>query len=375
MPLHYTSVTDAGIQPLNLAQMRQDVHLDFTHAACLLSVEPEVVERWEHNLEVLPVAVYKKYVATLEKAGRIYQQNPDHPIFTIDLTSLERLDHPMTYTACTEEYVEQVLALGVDFPEDFWPYEFVPEYPIVLREQIAYETEGVEPYPGFGEAWETYQDQLDEVDSIVHQILAAQGGKVLYDDDGYYGYDLPDGVDFEGDSVALADLASEDNTSDDSTFDDDNFDDSDFDNDSTFKDGDFEDVNFEDADDADDDFDEDDADANFADFAARLSQFSSGQEDGAPSLRYDNGAIHFEVVDLDAGKDADRQTDTGATRSAALDAEISADTDATATADDHTDATATANADAKVNPIPITSARIQRGDGSLSASHSTPSDE
>lgn len=329
MPLHYTSVADAGIQPINLAQMRQDVHLDFTHAACLLSVEPEVVERWERNPEVLPVSLYKKYVATLEKAGHIYQQNPDHPIFTIDLASLNRPDHPMTYTACTEEYVEQVLALGVDFPEDFWPYEFVPEYPIVLREQIAYETEGVEPYPGFGEAWETYQDQLDEVDSIVHQIIKAQGGKVLYDDDGYYGYDLPDGVNFEGDSVALADLARENNT---------------FDDDSTFNDDDVED-----ADDADD------ADANFADFAARLSQFSSGQEDGAPSLRYDNGAIHFEVVDLDAGKDADTQTDTGATRSAALDAEN--------------------NADSEVNPIPITSARIQRGDDSLAASRPTPSDE
>lgn len=355
MPLHYTSVADAGIQPINLAQMRQDVHLDFTHAACLLSVEPEVVERWERNPEVLPVSLYKKYVATLEKAGRIYQQDPDNLIFTIDLASLERLDHPMTYTACTEEYVEQVLAMGVDFPEDFWPYEFVPEYPIVLREQIAYETEGVEPYPGFGEAWETYQDQLDEVDSIVHQILEAQGGKVLYDDDGYYGYDLPDGVDFEGDSVALADLAREDNT---------------FDNDSTFNGGDFED-----ADDADDDFDEDDADANFADFAARLSQFSSGQEDGAPSLRYDNGAIHFEVVDLDANQDADTQTDTGATRSAALNAENNADAVTSANADDHTDATAAANTDAEVNPIPITSARIQRGDGSLSASHTTPSDE
>lgn len=329
MPLHYTSVADAGIQPINLAQMRQDVHLDFTHVACLLSVEPEVVERWERNPEVLPVSLYKKYVATLEKAGHIYQQNPDHPIFTIDLASLNRPDHPMTYTACTEEYVEQVLALGVDFPEDFWPYEFVPEYPIVLREQIAYETEGVEPYPGFGEAWETYQDQLDEVDSIVHQIIKAQGGKVLYDDDGYYGYDLPDGVNFEGDSVALADLARENNT---------------FDDDSTF--------NGDDVEDADD---ADDADANFADFAARLSQFSSDQEDGAPSLRYDNGAIHFEVVDLDAGKDADTQTDTGATRSAALDA--------------------AANADAEVNPIPITSARIQRGDDSLAASRPTPSDE
>lgn len=363
MPLHYTSVADAGIQPINLAQMRQDVHLDFTHAACLLSVAPEVVERWERNLEVLPVAVYKKYVATLEKAGRIYQQDPDNLIFTIDLASLDRLDHPMTYTACTEEYVEQVLALGVDFPEDFWPYEFVPEYPIVLREQIAYETEGVEPYPGFGEAWETYQDQLDEVDSIVHQILAAQGGKVLYDDDGYYGYDLPDGVDFEGDSVALADLAREDNTSDDSNFDDDDFDD-----DSTFNDGDFED-----ADDDNDDFSESYTDANFADFTTRLSQFSSGQEDGAPSLRYDNGAIHFEVVDLDADKDADTQTDTGATRSAALDADTNADAATSANADADTDAAI--NANAKVNPIPITSARIQRGDGSLSASRTTPSDE
>lgn len=334
MPLHYTSVADAGIQPINLAQMRQDVHLDFTHAACLLSVEPEVVERWERNPEVLPVSLYKKYVATLEKAGHIYKQNPDHPIFTIDLASLNRPDHPMTYTACTEEYVEQVLALGVDFPEDFWPYEFVPEYPIVLREQIAYETEGVEPYPGFGEAWETYQDQLDEVDNIVHQIIKAQGGKVLYDDDGYYGYDLPDGVNFEGDSVALADLARENNT---------------FNDDNTFNDGTFNDDDVEDADDADD------ADANFADFAARLSQFSSGQEDGAPSLRYDNGAIHFEVVDLDAGKDADTQTDPGATRSAALDAEN--------------------NADSEVNPIPITSARIQRGDDSLAASRPTPSDE
>lgn len=335
MPLHYTSVADAGIQPINLAQMRQDVHLDFTHAACLLSVEPEGVERWERNPEVLPVALYKKYIATLEKAGHIYQQNPDHPIFTIDLASLNRLDHPMTYTACTEEYVEQVLAMGVDFPEDFWPYEFVPEYPIVLREQIAYETEGVEPYRGFGEAWETYQDQLDEVDSIVHQIIKAQGGKVLYDDDGYYGYDLPDGVNFEGDSVALADLARENNT---------------FDDDSTFNGGDVED-----ADDADDAGGADDADANFADFTARLSQFSSGQEDGAPSLRYDNGAIHFEVVDFDAGKDADTQTDMGATRSAALDAEN--------------------NADSEVNPIPITSARIQRGDDSLAASRPTPSDE
>lgn len=334
MPLHYTSVADAGIQPINLAQMRQDVHLDFTHAACLLSVEPEVVERWEHNLEVLPVSVYKKYVATLEKAGRIYQQDPDNLIFTIDLASLNRLDHPMTYTACTEEYVEQVLALGVDFPEDFWPYEFVPEYPIVLREQIAYETEGIEPYPGFGEAWETYQDQLDEVDSIVHQIIKAQGGEVLYDDDGYYGYDLPDGVNFEGDSVALADLARENNT---------------FDDDSTFNDSTFNGDDVEDADDADD------ADANFADFTARLSQFSSGQEGGASSLRYDNGAIHFEVVDLDAGKDADTQTDTGATRSAALDTEN--------------------NADSEVNPIPITSARIQRGDDSLAASRPTPSDE
>lgn len=342
MPLHYTSVADAGIQPINLAQMRQDVHLDFTHAACLLSVEPEVVERWERNPEVLPVSLYKKYVATLEKAGHIYQQNPDHPIFTIDLASLNRLDHPMTYTACTEEYVEQVLALGVDFPEDFWPYEFVPEYPIVLREQIAYETEGVEPYPGFGEAWETYQDQLDEVDSIVHQIIKAQGGKVLYDDDGYYGYDLPDGVNFEGDSVALADLARENNT---------------FDDDSTFNDSTFNGDDLEDADDADD------ADANFADFAARLSQFSSGQEDGASSLRYDNGAIHFEVVDLDAGKDADTDAVTGV------------DADASATADDHTDSDAAANADAEVNPIPITSARIQRSDGSLSASHPTPSDE
>lgn len=369
MPLHYTSVADAGIQPLNLAQMRQDVHLDFTHAACLLSVEPEVVERWERNLEVLPVAVYKKYVSTLEKAGRIYQQNPDHPIFTIDLASLERLDHPMTYTACTEEYVEQVLALGVDFPEDFWPYEFVPEYPIVLREQIAYETEGVEPYPGFGEAWETYQDQLDEVDSIVHQILAAQGGKVLYDDDGYYGYDLPDGVDFEGDSVALADLAREANTSDDCTFDDNStFNGSDFNAGNNFNDGDFED-----ADDADDDSDEDDADANFADFTTRLSQFSSGQEDGAPSLRYDNGAIHFEVVDLDADKDADTQTDTGATRSAALDADTNADAATSANADADTDAAINANTEA--NPIPITSARIQRGDGSLLASRTTPSDE
>lgn len=340
MPLHYTSVADAGIQPINLAQMRQDVHLDFTHAACLLSVEPEVVERWERNPEVLPVSLYKKYVATLEKAGHIYQQNPDHPIFTIDLASLNRPDHPMTYTACTEEYVEQVLALGVDFPEDFWPYEFVPEYPIVLREQIAYETEGVEPYPGFGEAWETYQDQLDEVDSIVHQIIKAQGGKVLYDDDGYYGYDLPDGVNFEGDSVALADLARENNTFDDDSI----FNDSTFDDDSTF--------NGDDVEDADD---ADDADANFADFAARLSQFSSGQEDGAPSLRYDNGAIHFEVVDLDAGKDTDTQTDTGATRCAALDAEN--------------------NADSEVNPIPITSARIQRGDDSLAASRPTPSDE
>lgn len=331
MPLHYTSVADAGIQPINLAQMRQDVHLDFTHAACLLSVEPEGVERWERNPEFLPVSLYKKYVATLEKAGHIYQQNPDHPIFTIDLASLNRLDHPMTYTACTEEYVEQVLALGVDFPEDFWPYEFVPEYPIVLREQIAYETEGVEPYPGFGEAWETYQDQLDEVDSIVHQIIKAQGGKVLYDDDGYYGYDLPDGVNFEGDSVALADLARENNT---------------FDDDSTFNDSTSNGDDVEDADAADD------ADANFADFAARLSQFSSGQEDGASSLRYDNGAIHFEVVDLDAGKDADTQTDTGATHSAALDAEN--------------------NADSEVNPIPITSARIQRGDDSLAASRPTP---
>ncbi|NYI25298.1 hypothetical protein [Aeriscardovia aeriphila] len=356
MPLHYTSVADAGIQPINLAQMRQDVHLDFTHAACLLSVEPEVVERWERNLEVLPVAVYKKYVATLEKAGRIYQQDPDNLIFTIDLASLDRLDHPMTYTACTEEYVEQVLALGVDFPEDFWPYEFVPEYPIVLREQIAYETEGIEPYPGFGEAWETFQDNLDEVDSIVHQILADQGGKVLYDDDDYYGYDLPDGVNFEGDSVALADLARENNTfDDDSTFDDDDFDDG-----STFNDGDFEDAN-----DADDDFSESYTDANFADFAARLSQFSSGQEDGAPSLRYDNGAIHFEVVDLDAGKDADTQTDTGATRSAALDADTNADAVTSANV----------NANAEANPIPITSARIQRGDGSLSASHSTPPSE
>lgn len=337
MPLHYTSVADAGIQPINLAQMRQDVHLDFTHAACLLSVEPEVVERWERNPEVLPVSLYKKYVAKLEKAGHIYQQNPDHPIFTIDLASLDRPDHPMTYTACTEEYVEQVLALGVDFPEDFWPYEFVPEYPIVLREQIAYETEGVEPYPGFGEAWETYQDQLDEVDSIVHQIIKAQGGKVLYDDDGYCGYDLPDGVNFEGDSVALADLARENNT---------------FDDDSTF--------NGDDVEDADD---ADDADANFADFAARLSQFSSGQEDGAPSLRYDNGAIHFEVVDLDAGKDADTDAVTGV------------DADASATADDHTDSDAAANADAEVNPIPITSARIQRGDDSLAASRPTPSDE
>lgn len=355
MPLHYTSVADAGIQPINLAQMRQDVHLDFTHAACLLSVEPEVVERWERNLEVLPVAVYKKYVATLEKAGRIYQQDPDNLIFTIDLASLERLDHPMTYTACTEEYVNQVLDMGVDFPEDFWPYEFVPEYPIVLREQIAYETEGVEPYPGFGEAWETYQDQLDEVDSIVHQILAAQGGKVLYDDDGYYGYDLPDGVDFEGDSVALADLAREDNDFDDGNFDDNSI---------------FNGSDVEDADDADDDFDKDEANANFADFAARLSQFSSGQEDGAPSLRYDNGAIHFEVVDLDANQDADTQADAYTTRSAALDTEISADTDVTAIDDDHTDVTTTTNADSEVNPIPITSARIQRGDGSLSASRS-----
>ena len=355
MPLHYTSVADAGIQPLNLAQMRQDVHLDFTHAACLLSVEPEVVERWERNLEVLPVAVYKKYVSTLEKAGRIYQQDPDNLIFTIDLASLDGLDHPMTYTACTEEYVEQVLALGVDFPEDFWPYEFVPEYPIVLREQIAYETEGIDPYPGFGEAWETFQDNLDEVDSIVHQIIKAQGGKVLYDDDGYYGYDLPDSVNFEGDSVALADLAREDNTSCDSNFDDDDFDDG-----STFNDGDFED-----ADDDNDDFSESYTDANFADFAACLSQFSSGQEDGAPSLRYDNGAIHFEVVDLDAGKDADTQTDTGATRSAALDADTNADAVTSANV----------NANSEVNPIPITSARIQRGDGSLSASHSTPPDE
>lgn len=350
MPLHYTSVADAGIQPINLAQMRQDVHLDFTHAACLLSVEPEGVERWERNPEVLPVALYKKYVATLEKAGHIYQQNPDHPIFTIDLASLNRLDHTMTYTACTEEYVEQVLALGVDFPEDFWPYEFVPEYPIVLREQIAYETEGIEPYPGFGEAWETYQDQLDEVDSIVHQIIKAQGGKVLYDDDGYYGYDLPDGVNFEGDSVALADLARENNT---------------FDDDSIFNDDDVED-----ADDADD------ADANFADFAARLSQFSSGQEGGAPSLHYDNGAIHFEVVDLDAGKDADTQTDTGATCSAALDAENNADAATSANADADTDTDAAINANAEVNPIPITSARIQRGDDSLAASRPTPpSDE
>lgn len=369
MPLHYTSVADAGIQPINLAQMRQDAHLDFTHAACLLSVEPEGVERWERNPEVLPVTVYKKYIATLEKAGRIYQQDPHNLIFTIDLASLERLDHPMTYTACTEEYVDQVLAMGVDFPEDFWPYEFVPEYPIVLREQIAYETEGVEPYPGFGEAWETYQDQLDEVDSIVHQILEAQGGKVLYDDDGYYGYDLPDGVNFEGDSVALADLAGEDNA----------FDDGNFNDDSTFNGGDVEDA--DDADDADDGFDKDDTDASFADFATRLSQFSSGQEDGAPSLRYDNGAIHFEVVDLDAGKDADTQTDMGVARSAALDAETDADVetsanaDAIATADDHTDVTTTTNADAEVNPIPITSARIQRGDGSLSASHPTPSDE
>lgn len=172
MPLHYESVHDANITPINLTQYReQEAHLTLDQARNLMSVDQESLQRWENNPNVIPATIYNHYLTTLTTAAKLYKTDPTNIIFTIDNNTVKPLDQAFSYTTCDEQYVNELLELGIDFPEDFWPYEFVPEQPVLFREQIAYDNNGTEPYPGFADAWENHQYNLQLVDHAAHAKL------------------------------------------------------------------------------------------------------------------------------------------------------------------------------------------------------------
>lgn len=58
--------------------------------------------------------------------------------------------------------------LPIPWPEEL--KEFHPTQPVTNEELIAYETEGVEPYPGYGEELLNWQDENDKFQELVLKI-------------------------------------------------------------------------------------------------------------------------------------------------------------------------------------------------------------
>lgn len=173
--LHYTSVTDAGITPINLTDYRiNQAHLNEDQACNLLSLSHDSLTFWETKTDKLPALLYNHYLSVLHKAAQLYKTDPTNPIFTLNNEDLKPLDRVFSYQACTEQFVEQLIEAGVDFPDEFWPYEFVPAQPVLFKEQIRYDSTGKEPYPGFGQAYENHQYVIQQA---IHQANAHDLGR------------------------------------------------------------------------------------------------------------------------------------------------------------------------------------------------------
>lgn len=158
MPLRYQSVQNNLDTVADLKQLRFEAHISQATAGRTIGVSRDTIRAWEENPQRMKVADYRKYVAYLDKMAAKYASDPAGEEFSVlpHATGVNEATL-MTFPGFSEKFVRECVALGIDFPENFDPYELVPDRPVTASEYHRWEDTGVEPYPGFASTLEQWR--------------------------------------------------------------------------------------------------------------------------------------------------------------------------------------------------------------------------
>lgn len=152
---HYTTPASEGITVSNLTELRKQTGLTQDDMSAHMGVNRSTIITWEKNPEKMRVRDYNRYISILNN-------NQPAPVGA-----------KMNFPGFTHDMVEQIEAMGIVFPDEFYPYAFVPREPVTFKAFTLWQDTGREPYVGFGAEF----DQWDVIASdIRRQVREKKNG-------------------------------------------------------------------------------------------------------------------------------------------------------------------------------------------------------
>lgn len=142
------------MKQLSLRELRKQADYSQKDLAQLCGVTPQTYLKWEKDPSVIPHVLYEQIIHLLQVAIQIRK----------GMSKMNYLGKVHVRFVSPDELPEDDYT--VDVPDDLTE-DFHPSKPVTPAQQLAYEMEGIEPYPG-------YEDEVNEWEKRWEKVNRAQ---------------------------------------------------------------------------------------------------------------------------------------------------------------------------------------------------------